>query len=79
MKKILIILCMLPFLTKAQNFYFSARLGLAGYQGDLKEKTVSLSQTKFAGSLGVQYDLTEHITARSYISYGSLRADDEKG
>lgn len=66
-------------ITAAQNFHFSGRIGLAGYQGDLKAKAISLSQLKLMGSLGVQYDLTEHITARSYLTLASLHADDKKG
>ncbi len=79
MKNLFITFCFLPLITTAQNFHFSGRLGLANYQGDLKEKAISLSQTKLLGSLGVQYDLGEHITARSYITLTSLHADDKKG
>lgn len=79
MKKFLLALCCLPFVSVAQNFHFSARIGMVGYQGDLKAKSFSLSQAKLMGSIGGRYDLSEHITARSYISYGSLTADDKKG
>jgi hypothetical protein len=79
MKKLLLIFSALPLFVSAQNFHFSARVGMAGYQGDLKPKTVSFSQTSFLGSLGVRYDLTERITARSYFSLTSLRGDDKKG
>lgn len=79
MRKYLIAIAILPLGINAQNFHFSARLGLAGYQGDLKEKAVTLSQSSLMGSLGVQYDLSEHISARSYITYASLKADDKKG
>ncbi|MGH2648484.1 MAG: hypothetical protein ACRDE8_12985 [Ginsengibacter sp.] len=79
MKKLFLAFCFLPFITTAQNFHFAGRIGLAGYQGDLKEKSVSLSQAKLMGSLGVQYDLNEHITARSYVTLASLHADDKKG
>ena len=63
----------------AQNFYFSGRLGVAGYQGDLKAKAISLSQLKLMGSVGAQYDLSEHFTVRSYVTLTSLHADDKKG
>jgi hypothetical protein len=79
MKKFLLGLICLPYFSFAQNFHFSARLGLAGYQGDLKAHSISVSQAKLLGSLGARYDLSEHISARSYISYGSLQADDKKG
>ena len=78
MKKLLFGICFLPIIATAQNFHFSARLGVAGYKGDLKEK-VSLSQTKLMGSIGARYDLPEHITARTYFTLASLKADDKKG
>jgi hypothetical protein len=79
MKKLLVLFCFLPLLSLAQNFHFSARLGLAGYQGDLKAHSVTLSQTHIMGSIGVRYDLSERLTARSYLTLTSLRADDKKG
>lgn len=79
MKKFVLALCCLPLLSSAQNFHFSARLGLANYQGDLKAKSISLSGAKFLGSLGVRYDLTEKIALRSYLTLTSLGADDKKG
>jgi hypothetical protein len=79
MRLLLLPALLFGFLVNAQNFHFSARLGLAGYQGDLKEHAISLKQNKLFGSLGARYDLSEHITARSYISYGSLQGDDKKG
>src|SRR5690606_38067786 len=79
MKKLLILLSFSPLIALGQNFHFSGKLGLASYYGDLKEKTLSLSQSKFMGSIGARYDLSEHLTARSYISFGSLKGDDKKG
>ena len=79
MKKLLSVVLFIPFIAVAQNFHFSARLGLSGYQGDLKEHSISLLQAKFLGSLGARYDLSEHITARSYLTLASLKADDKKG
>jgi opacity protein-like surface antigen len=79
MKKLFFILFCLPLFAGAQNFHFSGRFGLAGYNGDLKKQNFTLSQTKLMGSIGVRYDLTDRITARSYISLMSLKADDKKG
>jgi Outer membrane protein beta-barrel domain len=79
MKKLLIFLSCFPLLALSQNFHFSARLGVAGYQGDLKAKSISLSQSRLLGSIGARYDLTEHITARTYFTLTSLGADDKKG
>ncbi|HEV8286614.1 MAG TPA: DUF6089 family protein [Chitinophagaceae bacterium] len=79
MKNLILVFCCLPIFTVAQNFHFSGRLGVAGYQGDLKAKDISLSQVKPMLSLGVRYDLSEHISARSYFTLTSLKADDKKG
>lgn len=79
MKKLLLLPICFPLIVVAQNFHFSGRLGLAGYQGDLKAHSITLSQSKLMGSIGVQYDLTEHLTARSYLTLTSLKADDKKG
>lgn len=79
MRNIITLLCCLPLATAAQNFHFSARLGIANYQGDLQAKRVTFKQAKFLGSLGAQYDLSEHFTARTYFTLSSLQADDKKG
>lgn len=79
MKKLLFVFFCSPLIAAAQNFHFAARLGLAGYQGDLKAKSITLAQTKLMASIGAHYDLSEHFTARSYFSLASLRADDKKG
>ena len=79
MKKLLFALICLPLASAAQNFHFATRLGIANYQGDLKKSSVSLSQAKFLFSLGVRYDLSEHVMARSYLTLTGLQADDKKG
>ncbi len=79
MKKLLFALFCVPLASAAQNFHFSTRLGVANYQGDLKASSVSLSQAKFLFSLGVRYDLSEHVMARSYLTLTGLQADDKKG
>jgi hypothetical protein len=79
MKKLLLSFCLLPLLGVAQNFHFSGRIGMAGYQGDLKAKSLSFSQSKFLGSIGVRYDLSEHLALRSYLTLTSLAGDDKKG
>jgi opacity protein-like surface antigen len=79
MKNLLLGIFCFPLMASAQNFHFAARLGLAGYQGDLKSNSITLSQTKLMGSIGARYDLSEHVTARSYLTLTSLQADDKKG
>jgi hypothetical protein len=79
MKKLILAFCCLPLLATAQNFHFSARLGVAGYQGDLTKSSLSLSGLKFMGSLGARYDLSEHLALRSYLTLTGLKGDDKKG
>jgi hypothetical protein len=79
MKKLLLAIFCIPIVAASQNFHFAGRLGLAGYQGDLKANAMTLSQTKLMGSIGAHYDLSEHFTARSYFTLGALGADDKKG
>ena len=79
MKKLIIALFCFPFVASAQNFHFSGRLGVASYQGDLKAKAVSLSQSSLLFSLGARYDLSEHLSGRTYFTLSSLHADDKNG
>lgn len=79
MKKILFSLCCLPFSVFAQDFYFSARLGLANYQGEFTQHAASLSGAKPIVSLGARYDLSEHLAARTYFSLTALHGDDKNG
>lgn len=60
----------------AQNLFVTGRLGLSNYQGDVQQQRFSMRQAKLAGSLGVQYDLSEHVTARSFLSHSILTAAD---
>jgi opacity protein-like surface antigen len=79
MKRIILAFLSLPLVATAQNFHFSGRLGLANYQGDLQAKSLTLSQAKLLGSIGARYDLSEHLSARTYFTLTSLQADDKKG
>src|SRR5438309_7531849 len=79
MKKSLLLFCCLPIFANAQNFHFATRLGLAGYHGDLKSPYKPLTQLNFLGSIGAQYDLSQHLAARGFLSFTKLHADDKKG
>jgi len=79
MKNLLFLLYFTPCMTAAQNFHFAARLGLSNYNGDVHPAVFSLSQAKLVGSVGVQYDLSERFTARSYLSLGTIQGDDKRG
>jgi len=79
MKSLMTLLVALPGFCFAQNFHFAARFGLMNYQGDLNAKAITLSQSRLMGSLGARYDLNQHLSARTYFTYGNLQADDAKG
>jgi len=78
-KKLILISALFPIVACAQNFHFSVRAGVASYNGDLKRKSFGFSQSSFMGSIGAKYDISEHLTARSYFSLTSLKGDDKKG
>jgi hypothetical protein len=63
----------------AQNLHLTVRAGFSAYKGDLKPKSSVFSQGGFIGSVGLRYDLNDHIAARTYFSLTSLHADDKKG
>jgi hypothetical protein len=60
----------------AQNWHVSGRIGFSNYQGDLQDRRFIMSQAKLTGSLGLRYDISEHITARTFLSLGTLMAAD---
>jgi len=78
-KKLILISALFPIVACAQNFNFSVRAGVVSYNGDLKRKSFGFSQSSFMGSIGAKYDISEHLTARSYFSLTSLKGDDKKG
>lgn len=77
MKKIWLLLCLIPVTGFTQNLFISARAGLSNYQGDLQEKSYTFKKSKFIGSLGAKYDISEHIQLRGYLSFTNLGADDK--
>lgn len=79
MKKIFLLLFFSPLLVFAQDFHFSFRLGASAYHGDLTEHTLNTKGAKPFFSLGARYDLSEHVSARTYFSYTALQADDRTG
>jgi hypothetical protein len=75
MKKVFLLL-LLPICSSSQNLHLGFRFGLSNYQGDLQERRFTFNQAKLIGSIGARYDLSEHLTARGFISYGSIKAAD---
>jgi hypothetical protein len=79
MRLLPLLFTLLPAAVCGQNFHLAARIGMANYQGDLQTKKITLKNAKFLGSLGLHYDVTEHITARTYFSLTSVAAHDKDG
>lgn len=79
MKKIFLLMLLLPLAAGAQNLYISGRVGMSNYQGDLKATSVSFSQSRLLGSVGARYDFTDHLAARSFVTLTGLHADDKNG
>ena len=77
MKKLLLLLCFVPVVSFSQNLLLSLRAGLSNYQGDLQDKGFTFKKSKFIGSIGARYDLSEHIQLRSYLSFTKLCGDDK--
>lgn len=60
----------------SQNWHVSGRVGITNYQGDLQDKRFVFSQAKLVGSIGLRYDISEHLTARTFFSIGTITASD---
>jgi hypothetical protein len=62
--------------TTSQNWHVSGRIGFSNYQGDLQDSRLALSQAKLAGSIGLRYDISEHVTARGFFTISTIMASD---
>lgn len=71
--------CFASLVASAQNFHIDLFAGTSNYQGDLQEKRFTFSQSHFAGSLGVSYDLTDKFSIRSGVMLGRVSGDDKYG
>lgn len=63
----------------AQKFSINLFAGTSNYQGDLQDKRFTFNQAHFAGGIGVSYDLNEHFTIRSGITFAKISGDDAEG
>lgn len=77
MKKLLFLFVCCPAALFAQDFYISARAGVANYNGDLSSSAFTLKQSKLMGSIGGRYDITEHLAARTYFTLTALQGNDK--
>jgi hypothetical protein len=60
----------------AQNWHVSGRFGFSNYQGDLQDQLLVLSNAKMAASLGLRYDISEHLTARGFFTISTVMGID---
>jgi hypothetical protein len=65
-----------PINTLSQNWHVSGRVGFSNYQGDLQDSRILLSQAKLTGSIGLRYDISEHVTARGFFTISTLMGSD---
>ena len=81
MKIILCSLTMFVFMSNvnAQNLHLNLFAGTSNYSGDLQDKGFTFSQSHFAGGFGVSYDITDHFSVQSSLTFGTISADDKYG
>ncbi len=81
MKSFLLSLCVfvLTYNAEAQNFHFNLFAGTSNYSGDLQDKGFTFSQSHFAGGFGISYDITDHLSVQSALTFGTLSANDKYG
>jgi opacity protein-like surface antigen len=83
MKKLLIVALLGFFSTgHAQKLHLNLFAGVANYKGDLQYnarsgKQFSLKQPNFAGGIGLEYELTEKLSARLGVTLAKINADDK--
>ncbi len=64
-------------LTIAQPWHLTLFGGLSNYQGDLQNKQYTLTGSKAAFGVGVQYDWNDHLSFRGGFAFGKVGADDK--
>lgn len=64
---------------KAQKLHLNLFAGTSNYNGDLQDKRFTFSQSNFAGGAGFSYDLSERVSMRTGITFGSISGNDKYG
>lgn len=80
MKKILlfIILALIFFSANTQNLHVAVFGGFSNYQGDLQDKRFTTNQAHPAFGLGLSYEITDRLSARSNVTFGKISGDDKQ-
>jgi hypothetical protein len=73
---IALLLCVSVTTIKAQKFSVTYAAGVANYAGDLQKKAYTFSQCQLSGTLGLEYEISEHFIARADISGAKVSAAD---
>ncbi len=76
MRKLFLLVVLIPSMVSAQKLHLDLFGGFSNYQGDLQEKRFTTSQAKAALGIGVKYDLSNHFSLRSNFTYATLNASD---
>jgi opacity protein-like surface antigen len=78
MRKILLLVLLVPVFTAAQNrLHLTLSGGLSNYYGDLQDKPLTANQAHGAFGAGLKYDITSHFALRGGLFYARLSADDQ--
>jgi Domain of unknown function (DUF6089) len=77
-QNILLLMVVLPLAVFSQNFHADIFAGVATYQGDLQGKRLTFNQSHPAVGIGISYDLTSKLIARTAFTYGVLAGSDTK-
>jgi Domain of unknown function (DUF6089) len=77
MRKLILLLVIIPSLLNAQRLHVDLFGGFSNYQGDLQDKIFTTEQAKGAFGLGLKYDLTPHLALRANFTYAALSANDK--
>ncbi|MEO8765449.1 MAG: DUF6089 family protein [Ginsengibacter sp.] len=78
MKFCLIFLLFFTNLCKGQELQAELMAGIAGYNGDLTQKRISLKSVGPAFTFNIKYNSGDYINLRAGIGYGQVAGDDKK-
>src|ERR1700743_164339 len=70
------LLCISVTTITAQKFSIRYAAGVANYSGDLQAKAYTFSQSQLSGTIGLEYEISEHFLARADISAAKVSAAD---
>lgn len=77
MRKIILLCFAIPSIVHAQKLHIDLFGGFSNYTGDLQEKRFTTEQAKGAVGIGARYDLSNHFSIRTNLTYAALAANDK--